>query len=217
MTELNIVTLGAVKLVKGVPTVQAASPLTNAGEDVEQSGEIEMISQLGVYACPAESDDTGHVDGVICENIGGTNAVCIGAIDRRNAAMYGNLTPGDTALCSTGPKAVSQVLCKATKRQVVLATKGSDEKQMLVVLDGKKDTITITAFGQMFEMSKENGISLTDGGAGIRIHKGTLQWLGNIVVNQGANAAMAIALCPKTGSPGGPASVPLIPLMGVSV
>lgn len=217
MTELNIVTLGASKLANGVPTVQAASPLTDTTEDVEQSGQIEMLSQLGVYAMPAESDATGHVDAVICENVGGANAVCIGAIDRRNASMYGNLKPGDTALCSTGPKAVSQVLCKAEKRQVVLATKGSDQKQMLVVLDGKNDTVQITAFGLMFELSKKDGISLMDGGAGIRIHDGTLQLLGKLAINQGANQAMAIALCPKTGSPGGAASVPLIPLQGCAV
>lgn len=217
MTELNIVTLGASKLANGVPTVQAASPLTDATEDVEQSGQIEMLSQLGVYAMPAESDATGHVDAIICENIGGANAVCVGAIDRRNAAIYGNLKPGDTVLCATGPRAVSQVMCKADKRQVVLATKGSDQKQILFTLDGKNDVATWAAFGLIVELSKDNGISITDGGAGIRIHNGTLQLLGKLVINQGANQAMAIALCPKTGSPGGPASVPLLPLLGCSV
>lgn len=217
MIELNLVTLGATKLVNGVPTVQALSPLTDGSDDVEQYGEIEMISQLGVSACPAESDDTGQAQGVVCENLGGTNAVCIGGIDRRNATIYGNLGPGDSVLYATGPKGVAQCLMKAEKRQAILATKGSDDKQILVVLDGKNDTATITGFGLIFEMSKKNGISLTDGSAGIRIHNGTLQLLGNLVINQGANQAMAIALVPKTGSPGGPASTPLIPLLGCSV
>lgn len=217
MSDLNLVTLGAVKLVKGVPTVQALSPITDGSDDVEQYGEIEMISQLGVAACPAEADESGQAQGVVCENLGGTNAVCVGAIDRRNASVYGNLGPGDTAVFSTGPKGVSQCLLKAEKRQAILATLGTDDKQILVVLDGKNNTLQITAFGQMFELSKENGISLTDGGAGIRIHNGTLQLLGNLVVGQGAQQALAIALVPKTGSPGGPASAPLVPLLGCSV
>lgn len=217
MTELNIVTLGATKLVKGVPVVQASSAITNGSEDIESYGGIEMFLALGISAMPAPANDAGQAQGVVVEGIGGPNATCVGAIDRRNADIYGNLTPGDTVLHATGPQGVSQVMCKATKRQVVLATKGSDDKQILVVLDGKNDTLQITAFGQMFELSKKNGISLTDGGAGIRIHDGTLQLLGNIVFNQGANAAMAIMVGPKTGSPGSIASVPMIPLLGVSI
>lgn len=217
MTDLNIVTLGATQLVKGVPVVQASSAITDGSEDVESYGGIEMWLALGLSASPAPANDAGQAQGVIVENVGGTNAACVGAIDRRNADIYGKLTPGDTVLHATGPEGVSQVMCKAAKRQVVLATKGSDEKQILVVLDGKNDKLQITAFGLMFEMSKADGITLSDGGAGIRIHDGTLQLFGNLVIGQGVNAAMAIALCPKTGSPGGPASTPLIPLMGCSV
>lgn len=217
MTEFNIVTLGATKLVKGVPVVQATSAITNVEEDTEDYGGTEMWLALGFSACAAPANDDGQAQGIVAEKVGAANATCIGAIDRRNADMYGNLSPGDTVMHATGPGAVSQVMCKAAKRQVVLATIGTDDKQILVALDGKNNTIQITAFGQMFEMSKENGISLTDGGAGIRIHNGTLQLLGNIVFNQGANAAMSIALVPKTGSPGGAASTPLIALPGVSV
>src|SRR4051812_3021453 len=117
MSTLNLVTLGATKLVNGVPTTQATSPLTDGEDDVEQYGEIEMMSQLGVDACPAEADDSGQAQGVVCESIGGSTAVCIGAIDRRNADIYGNLSPGDTCVHATGPLGVAQCLLKAKKRQ----------------------------------------------------------------------------------------------------
>lgn len=216
MTELNIVTLGATQLVKGVPVVQASSAITDGAEDVTPYGGIEMFAALGISAMPAPANDAGQAQGVVVENIGGPNATCVGAIDRRNADIYGNLTPGDTVLHATGPGAVSQVMCKAAKKQVVLATKGSDSKQILVVLDGKNDVLQITAFGQLFELSKKNGITLTNGQAAIRMDGSTLQFVGDIVFNQGANAGMAIMLGPKTGSPGSLATPPMIPLLGVS-
>lgn len=217
MTELNIVTLGATKLVNGVVTVQALSPLTNAGEDVESYGEIETLSQLGVSSCAAEADDTGHVDAVVCENIGGTNAVCIGAIDRRNAKMYGNLSPGDTCLHATGPHAVSQCLLKAKKRQAILATKDKSDQQMLVILDGKNETVQVMAFGAVLQLSKADGWTcLDDTGKGWRLSGGTLQVTADLHIGGPGALPFKVMLGPPTGSPGGPASVPMIAAMGIT-
>lgn len=217
MTDLNIVTLGATKLVNGVPTVQAVSPLTNATEDVESYGEIEMLSQLGVSACPAEADDKGHVDAVICEQVAGTNAVCVGAIDRRNAAIYGNLSPGDTCVHATGPNAVSQCLLKAKKRQAILATKDKSDQQMLVILDGKNETIQITAFGSVLQLSKSDGWTcLDDTGKGWRLSGGTMHITADLHIGGLIPLPLKVMLGPPTGSPGSVASVPLIAAMGIS-
>src|SRR6187399_3288972 len=123
MTELNLVTLGASKLVNGVPVVQAVSAITDGSEDVEQYGEIDVVSQLGVAACPVEADKDGEAQGLICENVAGIKAMCVGGRDTRNASVYGNLKPGDTCLHATGPKGVAQCLLKAEKRQAILATR----------------------------------------------------------------------------------------------
>lgn len=217
MTELNIVTLGASKLVNGVPVVQAVSALTNGTEDVETYGEIETISQLGVSACPAEADDKGHVDGVICEQVGGANAVCVGAIDRRNAAIYGSLGPGDTCVHATGPNAVAQCLLKAKKRQAILATKDKSDKQMLVILDGKNETIQITAFGALLQLSKADGWTcLDETGKGWRLSGGTLHLTADVHIGGPIPLPFKVMLGPPTGSPGGAASVPMTAAMGLS-
>ena len=217
MSELNLVSLGATKLVNGVPTVQASSALTNGTEDIESYGALEMVSQLGVSAVPAEADKDGQAQGVICENLAGSNAVCIGAIDRRNASVYGNLKPGDTAIYSTGPKGVSQCLLKAEKRQAILATKGSDDTQILVVLDGKNDKIQVLAFGAVLELSKSGGWScLDDTGKGWRLSGGTMHITADVHIGGLVPLPLKVMLGPPTGSPGSVASVPMIAAMGIT-
>ena len=219
MTDLNLVTLGASKLINGVPVVQAVSSITDDAADLEPYGEIDVMSQLGVSAIPAEADASGQAQGVICENVAGVKAMCVGGRDTRNAAIYGNLKPGDTCVHSTGPKGVSQCLLKAEKRQAILATKGTDDTQILVVLDGKNNKIQITAFGAVLELSKEAGWScMDDTGKGWRLQGGTLHVTAALHVGgMVPNPAMALMMGPKTGSPGGPASVPLLPVMGVTI
>jgi hypothetical protein len=218
MTELNLVTLGASKLVNGVPVVQAVSALTDATDDTEQYGEIDVVSQLGVSSCPAPADARGEAQGLICENVAGIKAMCVGARDTRNAAIYGNLKPGDTCVHATGPQGVSQCLLKAEKRQAILATKDTSDQQILVILDGKNNKLQIMAFGAMLELSKESGWSCVDDtGKGWRLQGGTMHvtaalHFGGMI----ANPAMALMMGPKTGSPGGPASVPLLAVPGVT-
>ena len=219
MTELNLVTLGASKLINGVPVVQAVSAITDDAADVEQYGEIDVVSQLGVSSCPAEADSKGQAQGVICENVAGLKGMCVGGRDTRNASIYGNLRPGDTCVHSTGPKAVSQCLLKAEKRQAILATKDTSEQQILVILDGKNNKLQITAFGAMLELSKESGWSCVDDtGKGWRLQGGTLQITAALhIAGMIPNPAMALMMGPKTGSPGGPASVPLLAVPNVTI
>jgi len=218
MTDLNLVTLGATKLVNGVPVVTASSAITNEGEDVEPYGDIEMISQLGVSAVAAAADDAGQAQGIACEGVSGTNATCIGGIDRRNASIYGNLKPGDTCLHATGPKAVAMCLMKAEKRQAILATKGSDDTQILVVLDGKNDKIQITAFGAILELSKKGGWScFDDTGKGWHLSDGTLHITAALHIGGLVPAPTKLMMGPPTGSPGGPASVPLVAVPGITI
>lgn len=219
MTEINLVTLGASKLVDGVPVVQAVSALTDGEEDVEQYGEIDVVSQLGVSACPAEADTSGQAQGLVCENVAGIKAMCVGGRDTRNASMYGNLKPGDTCVHSTGPKAVSQCLLKAEKRQAILATKDSKDRQILVVLDGKNDKLQVAAFGAVLELSDSGEWSCMDKtGKGWRLQGGTMHITADLLIGgMSPNPAMALMMGPKSGSPGGPASVPLLPVMGVTI
>lgn len=216
--ELNLVTLGATKLVNGVPVVQASSALTNGAEDLDDYGGVEMISQLGVSAVAAEADENGQAQGIVCEGLAGSNAVCIGGIDRRNAAVYGNLGRGDTAVYATGPKGVSQCLLKAEKRQAILATKGTDDTQILIVLDGKNDKLQLALFGMILEGSNKDGWSLFDKtGKGFHLNDGVLHVTAEIHYGGLVPSPFRLMMGPPTGSPGGPASVPLVAVPGVSI
>jgi hypothetical protein len=218
--RIDLVTLSGSELRNGVPVVSALSPATDGSSDVEPFGALDMASQLGVYALPAESDGSGQCEGVVISPCGGSTAVCIGAIDRRNSKIYGALKPGDTVLCATGPKAVSQFMCKAEKRQAVAATKDSQDKQILLVLDGKNDRITITGFGHAIDVSRKDGIALVDstGKAGIQIKDGTVSVFGNVVLGgRTPDPTVKIMMGPPIGSPGGAASPPMLPAMGVSI
>jgi hypothetical protein len=219
MANLEALTLSGAKLENGVPTVTPVDPITNSAEDVATFGKVEIQCALGVSAVPAAADEKGQAQGIAAMGVGGANATCISGIDRRNADIYGNLKPGDTALHPTGPNASGLVLCKADKRQIVLAQKGSDDKQILVALDGKNDKLTLTAFGYVVEISREDGINLTSnsGKAGIQLKDDIGCLYGSWQYGREPNPTLAIMLGPLTGSPGGPASAPLVPLKGFGV
>lgn len=214
--RIELVTLSGSELRNGVPVVSAQIPSTD-----EPFGAVNMVSQLGVSSLPAESNDDGQCEGVVVSPCGGMNAVCVGMTDRRTAGIYGQLSAGDTCLHATGPGAVSQVLCKAKKKQVVLATKDTQDKQALIIVDGKNDKITITGFGHVIDVSRSDGISLVDstGKAGIQIKDGTVSVFGEVVLGgRTPNPTLALMLGPKTGSPvGGASTPPMLAAMGVFI
>lgn len=183
-------------------------------------GSVPLMPCLGVSALPYAPDDKGHAEAVIAENVGGLPGVCVAAWDTRAHVMCANLKPGDTVLHSTGPNLAAQVQLKEDKRQVVLATTKADKKQMLLVLDGKNEKFQIAVNGAMIQIDKSGTIDMSsaNGQNGITIGNDGI-WLRGALILGGMtpNPALKIALCPPTGSPGGPASVPLIAAPGVSI
>lgn len=161
-----------------------------------------------------------YAEGVALLNSGGRNAIVVGARDVRTAKIVGRMKPGDTVVHSTGPKMSAQLQLKEEKQQAVLTTNDADGDTMMVILDGKRREAQIIAGGCVFKMSKKDGIVLADEtGGGFTIKGGTLRFTCKNVMLPGvaANPAFVLMAGPKTGSPGGPASVPLIPVKGVTV
>lgn len=183
---------GAIDETSGLTTVQATVPITGP-DDVEQFGDVDMVSCLGVTSVPFPADDAGHAEGVIIRDVGNSEGIVVGARDERCSAVYGSLAGGDSTLHSTDPGAAAQVQAKAT-RQIVLITQGSNGKNAVIMIDGKNDKIQIAGFGGMIEMSEENGISLAapGGDASIIIKNKTISLNGNVALG-GAAAVPGVA------------------------
>lgn len=214
----DIVILGAVtQNDNGVPVVQAVVPLTDDTNDVEPFGEVDMMQCLGVTSVPWPKDDKGHAEGVVIPGAGNRDGVIVGARDTRCAKIAGKLKPGDTVVHSTGPNQSAQLQLKEESRQAALATTDAAGKGMIVLLDGKAKEIQISGFGMLFKMSP-SGITLTNGDATILMQGKTIALGGEVILGGlTPNPAQKLMTGPPTGSPGGPASVPLLPAMGVAV
>ena len=184
-------------------------------DDQEPFGEVPLMQCLGVSSLPYPPDDTGYAEGVMLEGVGGLPGVIVAAWDTRTFSLFGSLEAGDTVLHSTGPNKAAQVICKEKKKQVVLASKGTDGKQILVIVDGKNDSVQITGFGMMFQMSPD-GIVLETGGCGISLHpqhgiqlRGAVQ-IGGMVVPPGMS--MAVAAIPQWAALSALAGGPITPI-----
>lgn len=183
MASAEILKLGASVLADtGVPLVQGVAPVGDDPQGVEPFGEIDVYGALGVSARPWPADDGGHAEGVVLRDVAGADGVCVAARDVRAGKMYGALAEGDTCLHSTGPEQAALVLCKEKSRTVAMISKGSDGKNIIVTVNGEKDKIQIAGFGLMFEMSAEQGIVLSDGGATVQIKGGTISLAGTVVL-----------------------------------
>jgi hypothetical protein len=215
----TVVVLGASHVNEsGVPLVQAVIPIGNDNDDVEPFGEIESFQCGGVFNLPWPKTKEGHAEGLAILNVGGRDAVLVGSRDVRTAKIVGKMKPGDTVICSTGPQMAAQLQLKEEKRQCVLATKDSKGETMMAILDGKNDEAQILACGNVFKMSRADGIVLTDStGKGIQIKDGTFRFLCEVMLPGIApNPAMRLMMGPAIGSPGGVASAPMFPVKGVT-
>ncbi len=163
--------------------VQAkGSALSEDGSDATDYGDVPFMCSLGVTARPFPADENGTAQGIIADDLPGIDGVCIGGRDTRTTKVFGNLSPGDTALHSTGPEEAAQVLCKEKDRQVAAVSKDSAGKNMIILMDGKNDKITISGFGQLIEMTRE-GISIAErGGSGMLFQNGVAYVLGTVVL-----------------------------------
>jgi len=199
IVELELVDLGASRLDDETNDclIQASVPITDDPNDKASYGDVQTISGLGVTARPYPETPEGKADGVIVSDIGNTDGVLVGARDTRCSKVYGALEPGDTALHACDPNASSQVVCYGSDKEgnkVLAITKDTAGDNLVLVLDGKNDAIQISGLGLHFEMSKENGILMTDGGASILIKDGQINLIGSIVFGSGG-AASASVLC----------------------
>lgn len=195
--NIEIVTLDGVTIdpTSGAPLVSAKQPITG-DDDVEDFGDAPLMQCLGVSSAPYGKTDDGYCEGVIATGVGARDAVCLGARDTRTAKIIGKLSPGDTVVHSTGPNQAAQLQLKEAKKQAVLVTKGSDGKQILLVLDGKNDKVTLAAFGLAFNFDKATKtISLmsANGQNGLVIGDAGVQVIGQLMMNNGGAGLVLFA------------------------
>ncbi len=207
--ELELVKLGSSKL-----NSKTNLPQWQGLNEDEPFGEMDVFQGLGVSSMPWPADDESNAEAIIARNCGNRDAVVIGARDPRSAVAYGNMRPGDTIVHSTGPNQAAQVQCKEEKRQVVLYTKDSSGKGICIIVDGKNDQIQITGFKMLIQMKKDEGITINNGEGASVILQGPDIFLNGSVHIPGITPGMYLQLAPGP-SPGGPASLPTIPAMGI--
>lgn len=217
MSATDIGILGASRLTdSGALVVTVVNPVGDDPEkpdEVETFGEVDFFNALGVTAYPYPASADGHAETLCTRHVGGSDGVAHGGRDTRTAKVYGTLAPGDTALHSTGPQQAAQVLCKEETRTVAAATKGTDGKNIVLVLNGEKDKIQIAGFGLAFEMSREQGIVLSDGAATLQIKDGVIMLSGQVVLG-GRTPIAAMAACAPGNLPPGPVNTG-VPTLGV--
>lgn len=158
--DLEIIDLGASKLdeTNNVLTVQAG---VADDDDFESYDDISLWGQLGITARPYPADDSGAAQGLVVKERDG---LVISTRDTRTADVYGQLQEGDVAIHSTGPKHASRIFLKEDARSVILMSKDSNDKDILITVDGKNDKIQIAGFKCAFEMSPEG---ITVGASGL--------------------------------------------------
>jgi hypothetical protein len=214
VSELDIAILGAAKLDEHSAELwQTIVAVTDAENDVENLGECQVYQALGVTSLPYPKDSRGYAEALIVRNAGGRSCVAVGARDTRSKVAAG-LAQGDVCLHATGPEEAAQVRCLEKKRTVVAITRDSAGDSMAVILDGKRDTIQIIGRGAVIEIAKNGDINLTGRSAGIMIQGGDIILNGTVRL-AGMAPGMVLMQGPPSGSPGGPASVPLMPVLGV--
>lgn len=145
-------------------TVSAKSAQVGDTEDDAPSFDnIPIFGSLGLVAIPWPSDSTGKPQAIVEEGLGGQNGIVTNIRDLRTAGVVEELGPGETAIYATGPDFGSRVFLK---KQLAAIMVGDD---CAIVLDRENKRLTFSCFGLHFEMSEENGVVITTGGA-------TSQW-----------------------------------------
>lgn len=190
MSDLDICTMGATRLDKTTNAVvcQAVVPLGGGEEDHEPFGEIDVMQCLGITALPAPKNDNGHAEGVVARGVGNANGVIVGGRDTRSSKVTGELKLGETAVHSTGENFDSRSLYKD---QMIAHIVGND---MVFIMDRKGKKVSICYAGNIFELSKDGGINLSCGSAGIKIKDGAVNIYGNSVTLGGMVGTPATAV-----------------------
>ncbi len=193
----DLVDLGAAKLDSKTNAllVQAKTGPCGADEnDAPDLGDAIMACALGVTALPWPSNDNGKAQGVKVD-VPGTLGAIVGARDTRSAKVVAEMSAGEACLHSTGPDFDSRFFAKDQLAAIVV---GDD---MAFSMDRKEKQITISAFGNHFEISEANGIMLMGDGAMIQIKGGVVTITGQVVLGG------RTPIQPMLMGPGGPATV----------
>ncbi len=193
---------------------QCQNPITGE-DDFEDFGVVDVMQTLGVTSSPWPADDSGYAEALVIRGAGNRNAIAVGARDTRSAKAIGTCRAGDTVLHSTGPEQAAQVQCKELKRQVVLYTKDTEGTGMVVMLDGTNDKFQVLCRGAMIEIKPNGDLSLIGAGGASILLQGDHIFLNGNVHLAGMPPGMVLMAGPASGSPGGPSSVPLVPVLGV--
>lgn len=205
---LEIVDIGSSELDanSSALTIQLKGPTLSEDEtDAESLETAPVFGALGLVARPYPADDSGNVQAAF---IRGANVV-VGMRDTRSASVVGKLKPGDVCLHSTGPEHASRLFLKEEKKQVVLVSKDSNDKDMVVSLDGQGDKITITGFKCAFEMSRAEGIKIGNDKAFISIGVDGTIWVngGKVILGSAPKGTVLTSVPgvpPSVGSAPGP-------------
>lgn len=215
----NLINLGTAQLdanTRALVVQGKGAPVSEDGTAPDY-GLIPVISQLGLTAMPWPANDEGSAEGLVAEDVPGMNGAIVGARDVRCADVVGKLGPGDVCLHSCGPQHKAQIQLKETKRQVGIFTEDKNGETQMILLDGSGDgKLQIAVGGCMIQMHK-GLITLTAGdGTTFTIGDGQCRTPNKLTCGT-PTPGFAVLVGPQTGSPGGPASVPLVPAMGFSV
>ena len=173
----------------------------NNDERGEEFGDMPLACALGVMALPAPASSDGtSAEGVIEGDVGGFPGVVVGAWDARCTDVAGQLSPGDTCLHGTHPDATNRAkyFCKDGAASIVV---GND---LILQLDRKNKSVTISAFGALFQITDTQTL-ITDpqGKAFISLKDGAIQISGNVVLGNATGGAVL----PVLGGASGPAGI----------
>lgn len=217
--NVDIAFLGSssVDATTGVVLWEPSVPVIDSDADIEPFGPAAVYQALGFASMPFPKDANGYAECVILRHCGGRNVVCLGGRDTRTASIVGKMEGGDTVVHSTGPAQAAQLQLKETKRIAALLSKTSSGKTMMLALDGGNEKAQLTHAGAIVEIDDNGDISvLNSSGAGLLVQGGNVHIIGNPVLGAGNPSGFGFALVPLTGSPGGPASTPLLCAQGVT-
>lgn len=214
MTEIRVTTLGASKVVDGVPVWQTNAPVGDETTDVDPLGDSDVMQALGLAAMPYPADASGFGQAIVVQGVEGFVGVVIGARDTRNASIVGKLKPGDVTLHTTGPGSVAQCFLKHEKKQAGFATEDANGKTILFLLDGKNRKGQWSQNGAMIEIGPDGSITFTAKGGASLVLSDKVYVVGELSL-PGMLPNMALMQGPPTGSPGGAGALPLFPVQAV--
>ncbi len=185
----DLVDIGPVVRDPSTNTLKADAKSSQIGDTEDDAPGFDaapIFGSLGIVAIPWPKDSTGGPQGIVEENLGGQNGIITNIRDLRTAGVVEELGPGETAIYSTGPDFGSKIFLK----KKVLALMIDDDIALNIDKENKK--LTFTGFGCHFEISEDNGIVLTSGGATSQWKDGMQSHMGQIVLG-GRNPLFPLA------------------------